>query len=91
MGSTTESTDTFPIFHVEFTDKHAIVLPPELRRRLGVEAGDVVAISALDGQGLIHKVQRAKAAEPVVYENFPEAEGLLRDYFTDHEDVPRFL
>ena len=84
-------TDTFPIFHLKISDEHAIVLPPELRRRLGVEAGDTVAISIAGGQGFVYKTTRAEAAQPVVYEKLPELEGLLRDYFADREDVRRFL
>lgn len=91
MAITTEATDTFPIFHIQITDEHAIVLPPELRQRLGVGAGDVVAISAFNGQAFVSKVPKAKAMEPIVYEEVPEAEGLLRDYFTDHGDVMRFI
>ena len=91
MATTTPSADTFPIFHLEITDQHAIVLPPELRKRLGVGAGDVLAISVVAGQGFVYKVPKARAMEPVVYEQVPEAEGLLSDYFKDHEDVMRFI
>lgn len=91
MATTAPTTDTFPIFHLQITDQHAIVLPPELRERLGVTAGDVVAISVVGSQGFVSKTTKAKAAEPVVYEEVPEAKGLLSDYFTDREDVMRCI
>lgn len=79
------------VFHIEITDEHAIVLPSDLREQLGLEAGDVVAISVFGGRGSLYKVPKAKAAEPVTTEPIPEARGLLRDYFKDSEDVRRFL
>ena len=91
MASTTNATNTFPVFHLEVTDEHTIVLPPELRERLGVEAGDVLAISVVGGQGRVYKATRADAARPVVFEDVPEAMGLLSDYFKDRDDVRRFL
>ena len=91
MTATTEATDTFPIFHLEITDEHTLVLPDDLLRALGAAAGDAVAISVAGGLGFISKVAKAKLAQPVVMEKIPDAKGLLRDYFTDHEDVMRFL
>jgi len=84
-------TNTFPIFHLKISDEHTIVLSRELRRRLGVEAGGTVAISIAGGQGFVYKTTKAEAAQPVVDEEIPEIEGLLRDYFADREDVRRFL
>ena len=91
MATTTPSADTYPIFHLEITDQHAIVLPPELRERLGVEASDVLAFSVAAGQGFVYRVPKAKAADPVVYEKIPELKGLLSDYFTDWDDINRFV
>ncbi len=53
MTSTADATDAFPIFRLEITDKHAIVLPPELRERLAVEAGDVLAVSVTGNQARV--------------------------------------
>ena len=91
MTSTAGDTDTHPIFHLQLTDEHAIVLPPDLRRRLGVEAGDTLAISIAGNQGFVYKTTKAKAAQPVVSAKVPEAKGLLRDQFADREDVQRFV
>jgi bifunctional DNA-binding transcriptional regulator/antitoxin component of YhaV-PrlF toxin-antitoxin module len=87
----TETTETFPIFHLEVTAEQTLVLPDDLLRALGVEPGDAVAISVAGRMGFISKVEKAKLAQPVVRERIPEAKGLLRDYFPDHESVERFL
>ena len=87
----TDATDTFPIFHLEITDEHTLVLPDDLLRALGVAAGDAVAISVAGRQGFISKL--AKQARPTVWgmKSRASAKGLLRDYFPDHESVERFL
>ncbi len=91
MTSTADATNTFPIYHLEVTDEHTIVLPPDLRERLGVEAGDVLAISVVGGQGRVYKTTRADAARPVVTQPVPDAKGLLADYFKDWDDINRFV
>jgi bifunctional DNA-binding transcriptional regulator/antitoxin component of YhaV-PrlF toxin-antitoxin module len=91
MTQTAHPTLTQTIFHVEITDDHAIVLPPELREQMGIEAGDVVAVSVLGDSAFVHKVSKTKATQPMTTEPVPELRGLLEDYFTDREDVRRFI
>lgn len=91
MTQTSQPTVTRTVFHLEITDEHTLVLPPELREQMGIRAGDAVAISVLGESAFIHKVPKAKAADPIETEPVPELKGLLRDYFTDHEDVRRFI
>jgi len=91
MSHTAQPTLTRTVFHLAIGDDHTLVLPPELREQLGLEAGDVVAISVFGGGASFYKASRAKAADPVTTEAVPEARGLLRDDFADREDVRRFL
>lgn len=91
MTRTSEPALTRTVFHLEITDDHALVLPPELRAQMGVEAGDIVAVSVLGNGGFLHKVPRERLAQPVVTEPVPALKGLLRDYFTDWDDVNRFV
>lgn len=91
MTQTADPTLTQTVFHLEIADNHAIMLPPELREQMGIEAGDVVAVSVLGESAFVHKVSKTKAAQPVTTEPVPELKGLLEDYFTDREDVRRFI
>ena len=79
------------IFHLQISPERALILPDDLLRQLGVEPGDVLALSVHSGHGLLHKAPKAQPAQPVETEPVPEVEGLLADYFTDHEDVLRFI
>lgn len=91
MFETSQPTLTRTVFHLEITGEHAIVLPPELREQMGVDVGDVVAVSVLGESAFVHKVSKAKAAQPITTEPVPELKGLLEDYFIDREDVRRFI
>jgi AbrB family looped-hinge helix DNA binding protein len=70
-------------FRAKVTSRRAITLPAELRRRLHLGAGDTVEFSLLDDLALLRKAQED---EPV-----PELMGPLSDYFTDWDDVKRFI
>jgi bifunctional DNA-binding transcriptional regulator/antitoxin component of YhaV-PrlF toxin-antitoxin module len=70
-------------FRAKVTGRHAITLPAALCRSLHIETGDTVEIALLGSQALLRK---APEDEPV-----PELMGLLSDYFTDRDDVKRFL
>jgi bifunctional DNA-binding transcriptional regulator/antitoxin component of YhaV-PrlF toxin-antitoxin module len=70
-------------FRAKVTGRHAITLPAELCRRLHIETGDTVEIALVGGQAVLRKLRED---EPV-----PELRGLLSDYFTDREDVRRFI
>lgn len=91
MTSTTDATDTFPIFLLEITDEDAIVLPAELRGRLGVGPGDVLAVVVVGNQARISEATKADAARTDDGEPVPQLEGLLQAYFIDREDVRRFI
>ena len=91
MTGTADATDTFPIFHLEIGNDHAIVLPPELRERLGVEAGDVLAVAVVGTQARVFKVTKAESVRTDEDEPAARLEGLLQAYFIDREDVRRFI
>ena len=91
MATTIESPTVQTTFHLQVTPEQTLALPDELLRQLGVAAGDVIAVSVYAGHGFLHKVEPAKLAQPVVTELAPELAGLLADYFTDHEDVMKFI
>lgn len=90
MTSTADAT-TFPVFHLEITDEHAIIPPPELRERLGVGPVDVLAVSIVGNQARVHKTTKADASRPVVGDRAPHLKGLLRDFFKDREDIQQFI
>jgi len=91
MTRTSDATDTFPLIHLEIGDDHAIVLPPELRERLGIEAGDVLAVAVVGKQARIFKATKADATRTDATEPALRLEGLLQAYFADREDVRRFI
>jgi bifunctional DNA-binding transcriptional regulator/antitoxin component of YhaV-PrlF toxin-antitoxin module len=69
-------------FRAKVTGRHAITLPAELCRQLGIATGDSVEITLQGQQAML----RPAHAEPV-----PPLKGLLRDYFTDWDDINRFV
>ncbi len=69
-------------FRAKVTGRHAITLPAELCRQLGITTGDSVEITLQGQQAML----RPAHAEPV-----PPLKGLLSDYFTDREDIQRFI
>ena len=91
MATTTEQQAVQTIFHLQVTPEHTLALPDDLLRQLGIAAGDVIAVSVYSGHGFVSKAPKAKLAQPVETEPVPELEGLLADYFTDREDVMRFI
>ena len=91
MASTVDEQAVRTVFHLQTSPERTLILPDDLLRQLGVEPGDVLALSVHSGHGLLHKAPKAQPAQPVETEPVPEVEGLLADYFTDHEDVLRFI
>jgi AbrB family looped-hinge helix DNA binding protein len=69
-------------FKAKVTGRHAITIPAEVCRALGLATGDSVEITLHDGQALLRK----EPTEPT-----PPLRGLLSDYFTDWEDINRFI
>lgn len=82
---------TFPVFHLPVAEDGAVVLPDDLRRRLRLEHGDTLAFSVSHGSAFVTRTTRLRRAEPVEYEETPPLAGLLKDYFTDRDDVQRFI
>jgi AbrB family looped-hinge helix DNA binding protein len=68
-------------FQAKVTGRYTITLPPDLRRQLAIAPGDAVEI-VVEGQ----QATLRKATEPA-----PPLKGLLRDYFTDWDDINRFI
>jgi AbrB family looped-hinge helix DNA binding protein len=69
-------------FSAKVTGRHAITIPAEVCRALGLATGDTVEISLHTG----HAMLRKQPNEPS-----PPLRGLLSDYFTDWEDINRFV
>lgn len=82
MARTLPATGNKTTLRAKVTGRHAITLPAELCRQLGIEVGDSVEITMLDGRAVLRK---APSTTP------PQLKGLLRDYFTDREDIQRFI
>lgn len=55
---------------VEFTDEDHVVVPKDLGKKLGLEAGDAVEISVEDGRAFLEAVKPKKETK---YENWVEA------------------
>lgn len=69
-------------FRTTVTERHTIELPDDLRRQLAINPGDAVEI-VVDGD----LVQLRKAVDDPAR----ALRGLLRDYFTDWDDINRFV
>ncbi len=69
-------------FRTTVTARHAITLPADLRRQLDIVPGDAVEIVVEGQQAMLQKVPKHPT---------PELRGLLADYFTDREDIQRFV
>ena len=64
------------------TTRDDIALPTELGEALGIAAGDTVEVRILDNQLIVRRVEN---------ETLPSPRGLLRDYFSDWDDINRFI
>lgn len=82
MVKTVPRAPTRPTFRAKVSGRHTITLPAELVRQLGLAVGDEVELTPY-GQ---HAMLRKTPAEPE-----PELKGLLADYFTDRDDIQRFV
>ena len=67
------------------TGRHAITLPAQLCRDLGIEVGDTVALELIGRQALLHPVSDETPGID------KPARGILRDYFRDWDDIKRFV
>lgn len=74
---------TYPrTFRAKVTGRHAITLPAEICRELDIATGDFVELELIGEQALLR---------PAPSEATPPLEGLLSDYFTDWDDINRFI
>jgi bifunctional DNA-binding transcriptional regulator/antitoxin component of YhaV-PrlF toxin-antitoxin module len=80
--TTKAETTTHRTYHVKVTGRHAITLPAELCRELGITTGDVIELEIVGQQALL----RLAPDEPT-----PPLQGLLSDYFTGWEDINRLI
>jgi AbrB family looped-hinge helix DNA binding protein len=69
-------------FRAKVTGRHAVTLPTELRRQLGIETGDIVEFQIQGDQALVRRVPER---------SFLALKGVLRDYFRDNDDIVRFV
>jgi bifunctional DNA-binding transcriptional regulator/antitoxin component of YhaV-PrlF toxin-antitoxin module len=81
--STTQATNPpTRTYRVEVTEQNTVPLPDDLSHALDLAVGDVVELR-LEGEHVV--LRRVSEASP------PDVRGLLSDYFTDREDVQRFI
>jgi len=78
-------------FRVRVTNRNTITLPAELREQLGIAAGDTVELVLNHGWTFWHNASSDIATRPMPEETVPPLEGLLSDYFTDWDDINRFI
>jgi AbrB family looped-hinge helix DNA binding protein len=72
-------------YRAKVTGRHAITLPAELCRRLGIEVGDSVELEVRDGA-----VELRPARVPRIY-TLQELRGILRPFFKDWEDIQQHI
>lgn len=82
MTETSASSSMPRIYRATVSRRRTVTLPADLRRRLGIEAGDVVELEVVGKQVILRRFPSTPT---------PPARGLLRDYFANREDVQRFL
>jgi bifunctional DNA-binding transcriptional regulator/antitoxin component of YhaV-PrlF toxin-antitoxin module len=73
------------VYRAKVTGRHAITLPAELCRQLGIEVGDSVEIRQTAGRATMRRVP-SDGAPPA-----PPARGILREEFEDWEDIQQFV
>jgi AbrB family looped-hinge helix DNA binding protein len=69
------------IYRAKVTGRHAITLPAELCRQLGIEVGDSVDLEVRGG-----KVELRPTRVPRIY-SIQELQGILRPFFKDWDDI----
>ena len=73
------------IYRAKVTGRHAITLPAELCRQLGIEVGDSVELEARGD-----KVELRPAREPRIY-SLEELRGILRPLYRDWDDIQQHI
>jgi bifunctional DNA-binding transcriptional regulator/antitoxin component of YhaV-PrlF toxin-antitoxin module len=69
-------------FRAKVTGRHAITLPAELCRALGIQVGDSVELELRDD----HATVRRDAPQEL-----PSARGILGGYFSSLEEIDRYV
>jgi AbrB family looped-hinge helix DNA binding protein len=80
-----ETTPTGKIYRAKVTGRHAITLPAELCRQLGIEVGDSVELEVRGDT-----VELRPARVPRIY-TLQELQGILRPFFKDWEDIQQHI
>jgi bifunctional DNA-binding transcriptional regulator/antitoxin component of YhaV-PrlF toxin-antitoxin module len=81
--STTEAPSTARrVYRVEVGEEGDLTLPRELSRDLGVQTGDLVEFQLNGEQAILTRAEGSPQSS---------LRGLLSDYFTDRDDVKRFI
>lgn len=91
MATAADQQATQPFYHLHIGPERTLVLPEALLRQLGIEPGDALIVSVRAGYGVLHKARADSWDGSADGGAVPEIEGMLADYFTDHEDVLRFI
>ena len=73
------------IYRAKVTGRHAITLPAELCRQLGIEVGDSVEIRQTGGRVTLRR------ATDEYDKTIPPARGILREEFKDWNDIQQFI
>ncbi len=73
------------IYRAKVTGRHAITLPAELCRRLGIEVGDSVELEVRGDS-----VELRPVGAPRIY-TLDELRGILRPYFKDWTDIQQHI
>lgn len=73
------------IWRAKVTGRHAITLPAELCRQLGIEIGDSVELQEKGGRATLRKFEDTEEA------SIPPARGIMRGMFKDWADIQRFV
>jgi anaerobic selenocysteine-containing dehydrogenase len=73
---------TVTTYQAKVTGRHAVTLPAELCRALGIENGDTVQFTMQYGSVTVHR-----ATEPAP----PQARGILAGSFTSIADINSFI
>lgn len=75
-------------YRAKVTGRHAVTIPAELCRQLGIENGDTLEFSLGYGYLKLRPVHDAPVRDDSA---IPEAMGILAGYFESAEDVNRFI
>ena len=78
-------------FRLRVTNRNTITLPADLRENLGIGPGDAIEITLNGHRARLRPAPDKPPAPPPADEDAPPLQGLLRDYFTDWEDIKRFI